>query len=202
MIKHDLAKLPALDPAQFTPYLSARRSGVYPHMTITGMVIYTAQDQWVPIGYTQDPSVLDTTEVPSNLAIMWQDKDHPEDMTWWHVWASGLELDHKSDDDWVEVGNNPNHPPVEQKPTRTEAEILKLLATKPLVQSGGYMSSYRIGKRTVRVGTVQNMLSKGLIMRGEHPQNPGVLGYVVVPPAPPEAQQGMFLTPPGRRKRK
>ena len=69
----------------------------------------------------------------------------------------------------------------EQKLTKTEKELLKLLAVHPArpIRTGPFGSRWKIGGRVFNGPTIENAKKKGIIKHGIHPENRGYVGLVV-----------------------
>ena len=90
MPKYNLSDIPNLDPAEFDLYRAAIRTGEYFHQTITGDVLDTRHTPgWVPIGKTTHSRVLESSNAPTDIAIMYQWQNKPEDMIWFHLLTDG-----------------------------------------------------------------------------------------------------------------
>ncbi len=90
MAKYCLSDIPNLDPAEFNLYRSAVRTGDYFHQTISDGVLDTGYTPgWIPIGKTTHPRILESSQAPTDIAIMYQWNSKPEEMLWFHLLTDG-----------------------------------------------------------------------------------------------------------------
>jgi len=86
MSKHRLDDIPNLDPAEFDLYRAAIRTGEYFHQSIVDGVLDTGNTLgWVPIGKTTHPRIMQASQSPCDIAIMYQWQDKPEHLLWFHL---------------------------------------------------------------------------------------------------------------------
>ncbi len=86
MAKYQISEIPDLDPAEFDLYRAGRRTGEWFYQIIEDGVLDLAHTHgWVPIGKTFHNRILSSTDVPCELAVMYQWRTDPKEMIWFHV---------------------------------------------------------------------------------------------------------------------
>lgn len=90
MPKFNLDDIPNLDPAEFDLYRAAVRTGEYFHQTISNGILDTGYTPgWIPVGKTTHQRVLQSSNAPTDIAIMYQWDNKPEEMIWFHLLTDG-----------------------------------------------------------------------------------------------------------------
>lgn len=75
-----------MDPAEFDLYRAGRRTGEWFYQKIEGEILDMGHTPgWIPVGQTSHERVLSLSDVPCEIAIMYQWETAPEHQIWFHV---------------------------------------------------------------------------------------------------------------------